>query len=187
MSMRLPRASTPWTARLITAALLLVSVGAMQRDFLLTELQALTGDEYDGLIAIALIAHWHNVLTGTAPWQTVNWFYPFTGTLGYNDGYLLFGVTAACFRMFGADPFLAVELTVMAFLATGFAGAFLLARRLLDAPSVWASIAATFATMSPGLLGAGIHIQLHAIGPALLWCVLLLVMAQAFLRGDRRR
>jgi len=187
MSMRLPRVSTPWTARLITATLLLVSVGAMQRDFLLTGLQALTGDEYDGLIAIALIAHWHNVLTGTAPWHTVNWFYPFTGSLGYNDGYFLFGGMAAGFRMLGADPFLAVELTVMAFLAVGFVSAFSLARRLFDAPTVWAAIAATCATVSPGLLSAGIHIQLHAIGPALLWCVLLLAMVQAFLRGDRGR
>ncbi len=180
-------APTTWIAWLVACLLLLISVGAMQRDFLLTGLQALTGDEYDGLIAIALISHWYNVLTGSAPWHTVNWFYPFTGTLGYNDGYLLFGVTAAGFRMFGADPFLAVELTVMAFLVSGFAGAFLLARRLFDAPVVWAAIAATLATVSPGLLSAGIHVQLHAVGPALLWCVLLLAMAQAFLRGDRGR
>ncbi len=180
-----PRAPSLWAAHLIAGVLLLISVGIMQRDFFFSELQALTGDEYDGLIAIALIAHWHNVLTGAAPWHTVNWFYPFTGTLGYNDGYLLFGVAAAGFRIFGADPFLAVELTVMVFLAAGFVGAFLLARRLLDAPSVWAAIAGTLATVSPGLLGAGIHIQLHAIGPALLWCVLLLAMAQAFLCGDR--
>ena len=174
-------------ARLLVLLLAVAAVGVVQRDFLLGGLQALTGDEHDGLIAIALISHWHNVLAGTAPWHTVNWFHPFAGTLGYNDGYLLFGLAAAAFRVAGADPFLAAELTVVAFLACGFAGGFLLLRRLMDAPPAWAALGAAVSTLSPGLVGAGIHVQLHAVGPALLWCVVLLEMAQAFLRGARGR
>lgn len=67
--------------------------------------------------------------------------------------------------MFGADPFLAVELTVMACLAGGFAGALLLTRLLLGAPMVWAALA----TVSPSLLCAGIHVQLHTFGRRC-WC-----------------
>jgi hypothetical protein len=173
---------------LIVAVALVGAVAAAHRDLLSSGFQAMTGDQHDGLIAVALISHWHDVLTGAAPWHTVAWFHPFAGTLGYNDGYLLFGLAAHLFRLAGADPLLAVELVPPLFSAMGFAGAYLLGRRLLRLAVPWASVAATVSTLSPGLLQAGgTHIQLYAAGPALLWCALLHEMIRGFLAGARWR
>jgi len=51
MAIRLPRVPTRWTARLITAALLLVSVGAMQRDVLLAQPCALMWTLTEGSVS----------------------------------------------------------------------------------------------------------------------------------------
>ena len=46
-----------------------------------------------------------------AAWDRTAYFHPVPATLGYNDGYLAFGLLLAGFRALGADPFLAGELT----------------------------------------------------------------------------
>lgn len=192
----MPRAETTpgrnGSGRLPATVILLVAlcgaVAVVHRDLWLSGFESMTGDQHDGLIAVALISHWFNVLTGVEPWYQVAWFQPFARTLGYNDGYLLFGLAALGFRLVGADPLLAVELVPPLFGAMGFLGAFLLARRMLRLEPAWACLAAAVSTLSPGLMqAAALHIQIYAVGPAVLWCAMLHGMAMAFLQGARRR
>lgn len=80
------------------------------------------GDPYDGVIENTLVSHWFWVLGLQRHWNEVGYFYPHTDTLGYNDGYFLFGVIAAWFRLFGLNPFGAAEAAHMLFKAIGFIG-----------------------------------------------------------------
>ena len=80
------------------------------------------GDPYDGVIENTLVSHWFWVLGLQRPWNEVGYFYPYADTLGYNDGYFLFGVMAALFRPFGLNPFGAAEAAHMLLKAIGFLG-----------------------------------------------------------------
>src|SRR3569623_3343177 len=50
----------------------------------------LFGDEYDGVIESVLISHLFGVLRGAQQWNDVLYFFSTPGTLGYNDGYLVY-------------------------------------------------------------------------------------------------
>ena len=86
----------------------------------------LFGDEYDGVIESVLISHWFGMLRGAQQWNDVLYFFPTPGTLGYNDGYLVYGLIASVFRAFGAGVLQAQELTHLTVKAIGFAGLLLL-------------------------------------------------------------
>ncbi|WP_225883217.1 hypothetical protein [Sphingomonas aliaeris] len=77
------------------------------------------GDRADGIIEISILEHWHNVFRGEADWTTTAYFYPYTDTLGYNDGYFLYGVIYSFWRAF-ADPFHADVLNIVTFKTIGF-------------------------------------------------------------------
>ncbi|HYZ34758.1 MAG TPA: hypothetical protein VE684_21045, partial [Crenalkalicoccus sp.] len=123
----------------------------------------LFGDRHDGAIALAIIEHWRHVLLGEAAWDRTAYFWPVPDTLGYNDGYLLFGLVHAVFRAFGLDPFLAGELANMAIRAAGFLGAHLAARRVLGLPFGWALLAAALFTLANNLAIRASHVQLFSV------------------------
>ncbi|PJX13605.1 hypothetical protein CWI66_11515 [Halomonas sp. 141] len=133
-----------------------------------------TGHELDGVIATSLIEHWWNVLQGNAHWQTVNYFAPYTTTLGYNDGYLLFGLIHSVFRALGADPFLAAELSLWIFRAIGLVAFWGLAHRCLGLP-YWSSLAgAILFSLSSSAYLQSQHVQLLTINlaPLMAWWML---------------
>ena len=74
------------------------------------------------MIELSILEHWWNVLRGLSPWDRTDYFFPVPGTLGYNDGYLLFGLLHAGFRTLGADPFLSGELVNASTRVIGFLG-----------------------------------------------------------------
>ncbi len=78
------------------------------------------GDRADGMIEISILEHWRNVLSGAATWNRTGYFHPYAGTLGYNDGYFLYGLVYSFWRLF-ADPFQADTLNILTSCAT-FAG-----------------------------------------------------------------
>lgn len=124
----------------------------------------LLGDRHDGVIALSIMEHWANVLRGrAASWDTTNYFHPVAGTLGYNDGYLAFGLLLAGFRALGADPFLAGELVNMALRAIGFLGFLALGRRVLALPFGWALLGAVLFTLSNNLAIRASHVQLFSV------------------------
>ena len=124
----------------------------------------LLGDRHDGTIALSILEHWWNLLRGrAAAWDTTTYFHPVSGTLGYNDGYLAFGLLHAAFRAAGADPFLSGELTNAALRAVGFAGFHLLGRRVLGLPFGWALLGAALFTLSNNLAIRASHVQLFSV------------------------
>jgi hypothetical protein len=123
----------------------------------------LLGDRHDGVIALAILEHWYNVLRGIESWDRTAYFHPVPATLGYNDGYLLFGLIHAGFRALGADPFLAGELVNVATRAIGFAATLALGRRMLGLPFGWALLGAALFTISNNLFIRGSHVQLFSV------------------------
>ncbi|MCB4824286.1 hypothetical protein [Roseicella aerolata] len=123
----------------------------------------LLGDRHDGVIALSILEHWYNVLRGIEPWHRTAYFHPVPATLGYNDGYLLFGLIHAGFRALGADPFLSGELVNVATRAIGFAATLALGRRMLGLPFGWALLGAALFTISNNLFIRGSHVQLFSV------------------------
>ncbi len=116
----------------IVVLLCIVSVGIFFRTQILNGFSVLFGDRYDGVIEIAILEHWYDVLRGLAHWNVTGYFYPHPDTLGYNDGFVLYGLMYSGFRALGADPFLGSELTNVAVKVIGFFAFFRLARHVVQ-------------------------------------------------------
>ncbi|TDH63988.1 hypothetical protein E2C06_03965 [Dankookia rubra] len=145
----------------------------------------LLGDRHDGVIALSILEHWYNVLRGIEPWDRTAYFVPVPATLGYNDGYLLFGLLHAAFRSLGADPFLSGELVNVATRAIGFAATLALARQVFGLGFGWALLAAALFTLSNNLFIRASHVQLFSVS----FVPLLALLAHGALLGlwDGRR
>lgn len=164
-----PRLTWPHAAALFLALVSVIAI--VYRIPLLSGFAYTTGHELDGIIATSLIEHWWNVFRGEAHWATVNYFAPHSQTLGYNDGYLLFGVIHSLFRMVGVDPFLAAEFAIWGLRAIGFIAFWGLAHRALNIP-FWAALAgAILFTLSSSAYLQSQHVQLLSINlaPLMAW------------------
>jgi hypothetical protein len=85
-----------------------------------SRLQFIFGDEYDGLIETVLISHWYHVLRFEHLWNQPLYFHPHEGVLGYNDGYLIYGLLGSLFRWYGFNALEAQSLVHILVKATGF-------------------------------------------------------------------
>jgi len=72
-----------------------------------TGFEFVIGSRFDGMIETSILQHWYNFFTGQAKWNQVAYFYPYKDTLGYNDGYLIFGMIFSIYKFLGLDVFLA--------------------------------------------------------------------------------
>jgi len=145
---------------------LLLSLGAVFSTQLLTGFGLLTGDRLDGLIQVSILEHWFNVLRGKAAWDTTNYFYPYGGTLAYNDGYFLYGLGYAGLRAFGLDPFASAEAVNILLRVLGFATAYRFARRVLLMPFPWAMLGAALFTLSISTYQQSVHAQILSVALA---------------------
>lgn len=145
----------------------------------------LLGDRHDGVIELAILEHWRNVLRGAEAWNRTGYFWPVPDTLGYNDGYLAFGLLHALFRGLGADPFLSGECVNMSLRALGFAGAHVLARRMFGLRLGWALLAAALFTLANNLAIRASHAQLFGVSLAPCVAALLAEAVRALLAGRR--
>lgn len=161
-----PRAAAP--PSVLRAAVLSLAcalcVAVFFRNQLANGFTLLLGDRHDAVIALSIMEHWRNVLAGAAEWSRTGYFHPVPATLGYNDGYFLFGLAYAAFRGLGADPFLGGELTNMAMRAVGFLGMHAACRRVLGLPFAWALLGAALFTLSNNLFIRASHAQLFSVG-----------------------
>ncbi|WP_135466413.1 hypothetical protein [Crenalkalicoccus roseus] len=171
----------PRLAALLAACAL--CVGLFFRGQIADGFTLLNGDRHDGVIALSIMEHWANVLRGRAAWDTTHYFHPVPATLGYNDGYLAFGLLFAGFRALGADPFLAGELVNMALRAIGFLGFHLAARRVLGLSFGWALLGAALFTLSNNLAIRASNVQLFSVSLVPLLAVLAHGALTALLRG----
>ncbi|TCZ55000.1 hypothetical protein [Roseicella aquatilis] len=173
-------------ARMLVAALCgALCLGFFFRGQIGNGFTLLLGDRHDGVIALSILEHWTNALRGIEPWDHTAYFFPVPATLGYNDGYLLFGLLHAGFRALGADPFLSGELVNIATRAIGFAATLALGRRLGLAFG-WALLGAALFTVSNNLFIRGSHAQLFSVSFVPLLALLAQAALAALWEGRRR-
>lgn len=139
-------------------------------------------DRGDGIIEISILEHWRNVLTGHAAWDRPLYFHPAAATLGYNDGYFLYGLVYSFWRLF-ADPFLADTLNIATFKSLGFFAAYALARRTLGWQRPVALLLALLFTISNNLLVQAGHAQLVSVALLPLVTMLAIEAGRAELAG----
>ncbi len=148
---------------LILCLALLLAMAAVFSTQLLTGFGQVTGDRLDGLIQTSIFEHWFNVLRGRAPWDTTAYFFPYHGTLAYNDGYLLYGLAYSAWRAVGMDPFLSAEMVAVILRIVGFAGAYGFARGVLNLPFPWAAFGAAMFTLSLSAYQQSAHMQILSV------------------------
>jgi hypothetical protein len=149
---------------LIGTLVCLASLALLFRGQIADGFTLLLGDRHDAVIALAIMEHWSALLAGeSVAWDRTFHFHPVPGTLGYNDGYLAFGLLYAPARALGADPFLAGEAANIALRAIGFLGFHLLARRVFGLGFGWALLGAALFTLSNNLAIRGSHAQLFSV------------------------
>lgn len=118
---------------------------------------------YDTPIEIALMQHWNNVLHGREAWNVPSYFFPHADTLGYNDGYVIYGVLYTAVRAFGIDPYLSAEIVHMLVKAVAVPGMFLVLRTIAGCRFGWSLVGAiVFAVSNNSLMQAG-HAQLLSL------------------------
>ena len=159
-----------WTALLGEGALALLlaslSIVFLLRSLVFTGFSHVSADDLDGALQLALLEHWRNVLTGagSAPWNTPNFFHPIQDTLGYNDGYLLFGIVFTGLRGLGLDALLAQEFAHVAFRLIGFIGVWVLVRRCFSGSVPAAAFASVLFTLASVNALSLLHSQLTLAG-----------------------
>jgi hypothetical protein len=123
----------------------------------------LFGDRYDGVIELSILEHWYNVFRGLSHWSQTNYFYPVTGSLGYNDGYFIYGLIYAAFRTRGVDPFLSSELVNITVRLIGFATFYIACRRVVQVTWAYALLGALLFTISNNIFIHMFHAQLLSV------------------------
>ena len=146
------------------------------------------GERGDAIIEIAILEHWHNVLRGFAAWNTTFYFHPYAGTLGYNDGYLLYGIVYSFWRLF-ADPFHADTLNILTFKTIGFVAAYRLVARTLGWGRAAALLVALLWTVASNITLQAVHAQLQSVAlqPVAMMLAIGIVRAEADGRHGRAR
>jgi hypothetical protein len=147
----------------------------------------LWGDHFDGGIEAAIMEHWYNVVRGYSPWMKTFYFYPATDTIGYNDGFLLYGLIYSVFRPMGYDMFVSAELADMVVRAVGFVSFYLSARAAFSFSFAYALLgAAVFSIAHSGFMHA-FHQQLTSIAFAPLLAYLAFRGYQSLANGSPNR
>jgi hypothetical protein len=147
----------------------------------------LSSDRYDGVIVVALLEHWFNVLRGLAAWNSPHYFFPYPKTLGYNDGYFLYGLVYSGFRGLSIDPFLSSELVNVVVKAAGFAGFLLAARRMLKLSFWWALLGAALFTLANNSYVHLVHAQMLSVAFVPIEALLMFEAYHALAGGRRTR
>lgn len=134
----------------------------------------LLGDRFDAMIQTNLLQHWYNVFKGDASWDTVSYFYPYRNTLGYNDGYFIYGIIYSLFRLIGFELFIATDLVNITLKIISFFSFYALARQVLRL-SFLSSLTGTIAfTLGNALIVQMLHAQLLSIAFAPLLAIFII-------------
>ncbi len=140
----------------------------------------------DGVIEAVLVSHWYHVLNLTAAWNEPAYLYPAADTLGYNDGYFLYGLIAAFYRLLGCNLLLAQELMHVTVKSIGFFSMAALLNRLQGRRLINLLGAMLFTLWLSSSVQGG-HGQLFEVAFAPLLTLLLLQMVSAISEGSARR
>lgn len=153
---------------------------------LLNGFTRLWGDRADGGIEASILEHWFNVFRGNSAWSQTHYFYPYKGTLGYNDGFFIDGMIYSVFRSTHIDPFVSSELTDIVIKAIGFSAFYFFVRRAFGCRVPAALLGATLFSIAHALYMHAFHQQLVTVAFAPLLASLI-VGAYAQLAKGRLR
>jgi hypothetical protein len=173
-----------WRVALVVAAV--ASVAWFFRFHILSGLTRFSGDSYDGMIEVSILQHWDNVFHGLEPWNRLAYFQPAANSLGYNDGYLLYGVLYALARVAGLPLVAAAETVNVAMKLIGFAGMYLFLRRAAGCRAGWAAFGAILFTIADLTLIHVNHAQLLTVALAPVAGLLAWNAVTALYAADRR-
>lgn len=178
----------PYLEAITVVIVLLAALGVFFHLQILNGWTILFGDRTDGAIEVTILEHWFNTFKGVSEWGTTNYFYPYSGTLGYNDGYFLYGLIYSGFRASGVDPFLSSEFVNVAVKAVGFLGFYQALRSIFSLSVKMSLLGALIFTISNNSFVQAIHAQLFSIAfspilALLLFRVYLLWYARRFVKA----
>ena len=156
------------------------------RDDLFSGFASVLGDRLDGTIELALLQHWSNVVDGVEAWNRPDFFFPAQDTLGYNDGYLLTGLTFAVLRALGAGIYIASEATNALVKLSGFVGFVLFATKVFRCRLWVASLGGVVFTDALNSYVQSGHAQLFTVSFAPILGTIVVSMVQA-ITAQRRR
>lgn len=168
------------TAALGFAACLLI----VMRPILASGLDLGFGERGDGIIEIAILEHWRTIITLGGGWTSAFYFHPYANSLGYNDGYLLYGLVYTGWRMF-VDPFHADTLNIVTFKTIGFVATYILIASALRWGRRIALLIACLFTVASNVALQAVHAQLQSV--ALLPVAMILAIALVRAEGEARR
>ena len=163
MSDRLESTTNMLAGRILVCVIGILAVTVFFRHQIESGFLLLTGDRSDGLIETTLLEHWFNVLQGREFWDTPRFFYPTSGSLAYNDGYLFYGLLYTPFRLAGLDMMASSELVDICVKAIGFASFYLMSRISYRVSRTFAALGAALFTLSCTSFGQAIHVQLLSV------------------------
>ncbi|MEN9822869.1 MAG: hypothetical protein RLZ04_1295, partial [Actinomycetota bacterium] len=146
-------------SRLLPVAGWLVCAGWFFRAPLFSGFVRVHGDPGDTRLIATLREHWWSVLRGRSSWGDPDFFHPWSGVLGYSDTFLLESVVFVPWRLLGAEPLLAAQLTVITLSAVGFAGWWVFLGRLGLADRPWTRLGLTALATFPHQLAQQVFHQ----------------------------
>ena len=127
--------SVAWRIVLVITAV--ASVAWFFRFHILSGFTRFSGDSYDAMIEVSILQHWHNVFAGQEAWNSLAYFQPARNSLGYNDGYFLYGVIFSIARSAGLPLIAAAECVNVVMKLIGFFGMYaFLARTATRRPAL---------------------------------------------------
>ncbi|WP_413741250.1 hypothetical protein ACL2XO_18545 [Sodalis sp. RH15] len=172
---------------IVVSVIYLCVISFILRVQLETGFNILTGDRYDGLIENSLLEHWYNVFRGKSAWNIVGYFSPYPNTLGYNDGYFLYGLIASFFRFSGIDIFLSAELVNIVLRTIGYYSFYALCRRCIGLKPFLAITGASIFTLNNNLVLQSGHAQLLSVALSPLLTLLLYRYMLFLTSGNSRK
>ena len=123
----------------------------------------LFGDRGDTRFVLFIHEHVFRALLGRSDFLSPPFFYDLTNTLSFSDAFLLNQIFYTPMRGFGADPYLALLLTIMTLSVAGYAFLYALLRRFGRVSIITAAFAAFVFTFANNLYVNAGHLQLFAI------------------------
>ena len=123
----------------------------------------IAGNNADTRFIVFLHEHLFQWLRGNAEFLSPKFFYPQPNTLGYSDAFLLNLVPYATFRLLGFDPFLSLQLWIVAGSALCFWSSLLVLVRYLNIRIPIALVAALLITFPNNLFFKAVHAQFYAL------------------------
>jgi hypothetical protein len=109
------------------------------------------GNTGDTRLIVYLNEQWFLTLKGSQPWRSPPFFYPVKGLLGYTDTFFLWQLFFVPFRLSGAEPFLAFQLTIIALSLVAFVCFVIFVRIAFQAPLFVAAVGALVFTFANNL------------------------------------